>query len=157
MRILYNDAVRAPADVERELRAEFVERDRLFRESDFITLHVPLLPDTRHLISKENLDKMKPTAYLINTSRGPVVDEAALADALQRKKIAGAALDVFESEPKANPALLGRKDVILTPHIASASVETRTKMAVMAANNVVAFFTGQRPPNILNPGVLKNG
>ena len=154
MRILYNDAVRAPINVEKELRAEFVERDRLFRESDFITLHVPLLPDTRHLISKKNLDKMKPTAYLINTSRGPVVDEAALADALQQKKIAGAALDVFEAEPKANPALVGRKDVILTPHIASASVETRTKMSVMAANNLVACFDGKRPPNALNADAL---
>src|SRR5580693_5249308 len=154
MRVLYNDAVRAPADVEKELRAEFVDHDRLFRESDFISLHVPLLPDTRHLISKENLDKMKPTAYLINTARGPVVDEAALADALERKKISGAALDVFEAEPKANPALLGRKDVILTPHIASASVETRTKMAVMAANNLVACFEGKRPPNALNADAL---
>jgi glyoxylate reductase len=154
MRVLYSDAVRAPADVEKELRAEFVDRDRLFRESDFISLHVPLLPDTRHLISKDNLDKMKRTAYLINTSRGPVVDEAALADALQQKKIAGAALDVFEAEPKANPALLGRKDVILTPHIASASVETRTKMAVMAANNLVECFEGKRPPNALNADAL---
>jgi len=154
MRILYSDAVRAPADAEKDLRAEFVDRDRLFRESDFISLHVPLLPDTRHLISKENLDKMKPTAYLINTSRGPVVDEAALADALERKKIAGAALDVFEAEPKANPALLGRKNVILTPHIASASIETRTKMAVMAANNVVACFEGRRPANALNADAL---
>ncbi|HXP71217.1 MAG TPA: D-glycerate dehydrogenase [Candidatus Dormibacteraeota bacterium] len=154
MRVLYSDAVRAPADVEKELHAEFVDRDRLFRESDFISLHVPLLPDTRHLISKENLDKMKPTAYLINTARGPVVDEAALADALERKKIAGAALDVFEAEPKANPALLGRKDVILTPHIASASVETRTKMAVMAANNLVACFESKRPPNALNADAL---
>ena len=154
MRVLYSDAVRAPADVEKDLRAEFVDRDRLFRESDFISLHVPLLPDTRHLISKENLDKMKPTAYLINTSRGPVVDEAALVEALERKKIAGAALDVFEAEPKANPALLGRKNVILTPHIASASIETRTKMAVMAANNVVACFEGKRPPNALNADAL---
>ena len=87
MRVLYSDAVRAPADVEKELHAEFVDRDRLFRESDFISLHVPLLPDTRHLISKDNLDKMKPTAYLINTSRGPVVDEAALADALSARKL----------------------------------------------------------------------
>lgn len=154
MRILYNDAVKAQTDVEKDLRAEFVDRERLFRESDFISLHVPLLPDTRHLISKENLDKMKPTAYLINTSRGPVVDEAALADALQRKKIAGAALDVFEAEPKANPALLGRKDVILTPHIASASVETRTKTTVMVANNLVACFEGKRPPNALNADAL---
>jgi len=154
MRILYSDAVRAPAEVEKDLNAEFVDRDRLFRESDFISLHVPLLPDTRHLISKENLGKMKATAFLINTSRGPVVDEAALADALERKKIAGAALDVFEAEPKVHPALVARKDVILTPHIASASVDTRTKMAVMAANNLVALFEGKRPPNALNADAL---
>ena len=154
MRILYSDAVRAPADVEKDLHAEYVDRDRLFREADFISLHVPLLPDTRHLIRKENLEKMKPTAFLINTSRGPVVDEAALADALEHKRIAGAALDVFEAEPKVNPALLGRKNVILTPHIASASVETRTKMAIMAANNVVACFEGRRPPNALNADAL---
>lgn len=154
MRVLYNDAVRPSAEIERELNAEFVDRDRLFRESDFISLHVPLLPDTRHLISKENLGKMKPTAFLINTSRGPVVDEAALADALEHKKIAGAALDVYENEPKVHPALLGRKDVILTPHIASASVDTRTKMAVMAADNVVAYFQGKRPPNALNADAL---
>lgn len=154
MRVLYSDAVRAPVEVEKEYKAEFVDRDRLFRESDFVSLHVPLLPDTRHLISTENLNKMKPTAYLINTSRGPVVDEAALAEALEKKKIAGAALDVFENEPKVHPALLTRKDVILTPHIASASVETRTKMAVMAANNVVALFQGRRPPNALNGDAL---
>ncbi|MGH9747818.1 MAG: 2-hydroxyacid dehydrogenase [Candidatus Acidiferrales bacterium] len=154
MRILYSDAVRAPAEVEKELNAAFVDRDTLFRESDFISLHVPLLPDTRHLISKDNLDKMKRTAYLINTSRGPVVDEAALAEALEKKKIAGAALDVFEAEPKVHSALLSRKDVILTPHIASASVDTRTKMAVMAANNVVAVFESKRPPNALNADAL---
>jgi glyoxylate reductase len=154
MRVLYSDAVRASAEVEKELNAEFVDRDRLFRESDFISVHVPLLPDTRHLISKDNLEKMKRTAFLVNTSRGPVVDEAALAEALENKKIAGAALDVFEHEPKVHPALLMRKDVILTPHIASASVETRTKMAVMAANNVVALFEGRRPPNALNGDAL---
>jgi glyoxylate reductase len=154
MRVLYNDAVRAPADVEKELNAEFVDRDLLFRESDFISLHVPLLPDTRHLISKDNLEKMKRTAFLVNTSRGPVVDEAALAEALENKKIAGAALDVFEHEPKVHPALLTRKDVILTPHIASASLDTRTKMAVMAANNVVALFERRRPPNALNADAL---
>jgi glyoxylate reductase len=154
MRVLYNDAVRAPADVEKELNAEFVDRDRLFCESDFISLHVPLLPDTRHLISKDNLEKMKRTAFLVNTSRGPVVDEAALAEALENGKIAGAALDVFEHEPKVHPALLTRKDVILTPHMASASLDTRTKMAVMAANNVVALFEGRRPPNALNADAL---
>jgi glyoxylate reductase len=154
MRVLYNDAVRAVADVEKELNAEFVDRERLFRESDFISVHVPLMAETRHLISRDNLRRMKPTAYLVNTSRGPVVDEAALAEALEQKIIAGAALDVFENEPKCNPHLLKRSDVILTPHIASASVETRTRMAVMAAENVVALFDGRRPPNALNPEVL---
>jgi lactate dehydrogenase-like 2-hydroxyacid dehydrogenase len=154
MKVLYSDAVRAPEEVERELHAEFVDRDRLFRESDFISLHVPLLPDTRHLISHENLDKMKRTAFLVNTSRGPVVDEAALAEALEDRKIAGAALDVYEHEPLVHPALLSRRDVILAPHIASASLDTRTKMAVMAANNVVAIFDGRRPPNSLNADPL---
>ncbi|MGH9859910.1 MAG: 2-hydroxyacid dehydrogenase [Candidatus Acidiferrales bacterium] len=154
MRVLYNDAVRAPADAEKELRAEFMDRDRLFAEADFISLHVPLMPETRHMISGPSLAKMKPTAYLINTSRGPVVDEAALVTALEAKTLAGAALDVYEREPEIHPGLRQRDDVVLAPHIASASVETRTKMAVMAATNVTALFDGQRPPNALNPEVL---
>ncbi len=154
MRILYSDAMRADAEIERELRAQHVELDRLLAESDFVSLHVPLLPTTRHLINAETLGKMKAGAYLINTARGPVVDEAALAAALGAKKIRGAALDVFENEPNVLPALVGRKDVILTPHIASASVETRTKMAVMAVENVLALFEGRRPPNVLNPEAL---
>jgi len=154
MRVLYHDAVRAPMNVEEQLRAEYVDLDKLLRDSDFISVHVPLLPATHHLISKETLSKMRPTAYLVNTSRGQVVDEAALVEALQERKIAGAALDVFENEPELNPGLLGRKDVVLTPHIASASVATRTKMAVMAANNVVARFHDKRPPNALNADAL---
>lgn len=154
MRILYSDSVRVPPDVEKELQAEFADLDRVLRESDFVTLHVPLLPDTRHLISTEALGRMKPTAYLINAARGPVVDEAALVEALDRKQIAGAALDVYEQEPKVHPALVARKDVILAPHIASATVETRTKMAVMAARNAVALFRGNRPPNALNAEAL---
>jgi len=154
MHILYNDANRAGAEVERELHAQYVERDRLLAESDFVSVHVPLLPETRRLINSETLAKMKRGSYLINTSRGPVVDEGALAAALDAKQIAGAALDVFENEPKVHPALLTRQDVILTPHIASASVETRTKMAVMAVENVIALFDGRRPPNALNPEAL---
>jgi glyoxylate reductase len=150
MRVLYSDQSRVPLDVERELQAEFADMDQVLRESDFVTLHVPLLPGTRHLISTEAFAKMKPTSYLINTARGPVVDEAALVEALEHKKIAGAALDVYEQEPKVHPALLARKDVILAPHIASATVETRTKMAVMAATNAVALFKGEPPPNALN-------
>ncbi|NDQ58404.1 MAG: D-glycerate dehydrogenase [Acidipila sp.] len=154
MRVLYSDAVRAPREVEEELHAEFIDRDALFAVADFISLHVPLLPDTHHLISTATLSKMKATAYIINTSRGPVVDEAALVAALEAKKIAGAALDVYEREPQVHPGLIARKDVVLAPHIASASLETRTKMACMAAENVVALFDGRRPPNILNPDVL---
>lgn len=154
MRVLYSDARRAAPEIERELHAEYVDLERLLAESDFVSVHVPLLPETRRLINATTLAKMKPTAYLINTSRGPVVDEAALAAALEGKKLAGAALDVFEAEPKVHPQLVGRKDVILTPHIASASVETRTKMAVMAVENVIALFEGRRPANALNPEVL---
>lgn len=154
MRILYNDATRATSGMERELNAEHVELGRLLAESDFVSLHVPLLPATQGLMNAETLGKMKAGAYLINTSRGPVVSEAALVAALEAKKIAGAALDVFENEPKVLPALVERKDVILTPHIASASVETRTKMAVMAVENVIALFEGRRPENILNAEVL---
>lgn len=154
MRVLYTDAVRAPAEVEQEVGARFVERDRLLAEADFISLHVPLLTETRHLMSTAEFGKMKKTAYLINTSRGPVVDEAALVRALEAGEIAGAALDVYEREPEVHPGLVGRDDVVLAPHIASASLETRTKMAQMAAENCVALFTGRRPPNILNPEVL---
>jgi glyoxylate reductase len=155
MRVLYHDAVRAPAEVERELRSEFADLDGILRESDFVSLHVPLLPETRHLISTPALEKMKRTAYLINTSRGPVVDEAALAAALEQRKIAGAALDVYEHEPKVNMALIARKDVVLAPHIASATVETRTKMAVMAATNAAAVVEGRRPPNALNADAIE--
>jgi glyoxylate reductase len=150
MRVLYHDGVRAPLDVEKQLSAEQADLDRLLRVSDFVSLHVPLLPETRHLISTAAFEKMKRTAYLINTARGPVVDEAALVAALEQKKIAGAALDVYEYEPKVGPALVGRKDTVLAPHIASATIETRTKMAVMAANNAVAAVEGRRPPNALN-------
>ncbi|HEV2223992.1 MAG TPA: D-glycerate dehydrogenase [Candidatus Acidoferrales bacterium] len=154
MRILYTDAMRAAPEVERDLHAEYVDRDRLLAAADFVSVHVPLLPETRRLINASTLKQMKPGAYLINTSRGPVLDEAALVAALDAKQIAGAALDVFENEPKVHPALVARNDVILTPHIASASVETRTKMAVIAVENVIALFDGRRPPNVLNPEVF---
>lgn len=154
MRVLYTDAARVSREIERELSAEFTSLDDLLRESDFVTLHVPLMPDTRHLISTAAFEKMKRSAYMINTSRGPVVDETALVSALERRLIAGAALDVYEREPEVNPALISRKDVILAPHLGSASIETRTKMAVMAVTNVVSLFEGQRPPNALNPGAF---
>jgi len=154
MRVIYSNRTRAELAVEKDLRAQFVDMDTLLRESDFVSLHVPLLPGTRHLIAAESFAKMKAASFLINTTRGAVVDEAALVDALKNKKIAGAALDVYEREPLVHPGLLGLKNVVLAPHIGSASVETRTKMSVMAAENAVALFEGRRPPNVLNPEVL---
>ena len=154
MRVIYTDAIRATEEVEKSVNAEFRDMNSLLAESDFISLHVPLLPETRGLFDAPKFSRMKPTAFLINTSRGPVVDEATLVAALESKKIAGAALDVFENEPSIHPGLK-RPNVVLTPHIASASIETRSKMAVMAANNIVAMFKGQLPPNILNPDAFK--
>jgi lactate dehydrogenase-like 2-hydroxyacid dehydrogenase len=155
MKIIYTDAMRAPENVEVALHAEFRDINTLLAQADFITLHVPLLPETRHLFDAAKFARMKPTAFLINTARGPVIDEAALVAALESKKIAGAAIDVFENEPTIHTGLK-RPNVVLTPHQASASIETRSKMSVMAANNIVAFFNGQRPANLLNPDVLKH-
>jgi glyoxylate reductase len=154
MKVIYSDAVRAPGEVEKELKAEYRDFNALLAEADFVSVHVPLLAETRGLFDAPKFYRMKPTAFLINTSRGPVVDEAALVHALESGKIAGAALDVYENEPFMHPGLK-RPNVVLAPHIASASLETRTKMACIAAENVVAFFAGQRPPNMLNPDVLK--
>jgi glyoxylate reductase len=154
MKVIYTDAVKAPDEVAKSLNAEFRDMNGLLAESDFISLHVPLMPETRGLFDAPKFYRMKLTAFLINTSRGPVVEEAALVAALDAKKIAGAALDVYENEPFIHPGLK-RPNVVLAPHLASGSLETRTKMAVMAANNVVALFKGQMPPNMLNPGALK--
>jgi len=154
MKVIYTDAVRAPEDAERAVNATFRDMNTLLAEADFISLHVPLLEETRGLFDAPKFFRMKRTAFLINTSRGPVVDEAALVAALESKKIAGAALDVYENEPFIHPGLK-RPNVVLAPHLASASLETRTKMAVMAANNVVSLFHGQMPPNMVNPSVLK--
>jgi glyoxylate reductase len=154
MKVIYTDAVRAAEELERSVNATFVDMNTLLAESDFISLHVPLLAETRGLFDAPKFFRMKRTAFLINTSRGPVVDEAALVAALESKKIAGAALDVYENEPFIHPGLK-RPNVVLSPHLASASLETRTKMAVMAADNVVALFKGQMPPNMVNPSVLK--
>lgn len=154
MKVLYTDAVRASEEVEKSVNVEYRDLNTLLAESDFVSLHVPLLPETRALLDAPKFYRMKPTAYLINTSRGPVVDEAALVAALEAKKIAGAALDVYENEPFIHPGLK-RPNVVLAPHLASASIETRTKMAVMAAENITALFKGQMPANMLNPAVLK--
>jgi len=152
MRVIYKSTSRAPAEIERELNAEYLTQDEVFRQADFLSLHVPLNETTRGLIGPAELAKMKRTAFLINTTRGPVVQEAALVEALEKGVIAGAALDVFEREPLI-PDGLRRDNVVLAPHLGSASVETRTKMAMIAAQNAIAWFEGRCPPTILNPEV----
>jgi glyoxylate reductase len=154
MKVIYNSSTRAAQDIEKELRAEYRDLNALLAEADFVTLHVPLNGDTRQMFDAPKLLRMKATAFLINTSRGPVVDEAALVHALESGKIAGAGLDVFEQEPFVHPGLK-RPNVVLAPHLGSASNETRGKMALVAAQNIVALFQGQRPPNMLNPEVIK--
>jgi glyoxylate reductase len=154
MRVLYNTRTRVPAEIEKELNAEYASRDAVFEQADFVSLHVPLTEATRGLVGPAELAKMKRTAFLINTTRGPVVQEAALIDALERGLIAGAALDVFEREPLV-PDGLRRDNVVLSPHLGSASVETRTRMAMIAVENSIAYFSGQRPPTILNPEALR--
>ena len=145
MRVLYCDTVRADLATEAELRATFVDKAVLLRESDFVSLHSVLTPETRHLIDAEALRAMKPSAYLINAARGPIVDEAALVRALTERWIAGAGLDVFEEEPTVHPGLLGLDNVVLAPHIASASEATRHKMATLAVENCLAVLDGKPP------------
>jgi glyoxylate reductase len=154
MRVLYTDAAPLPAEAERELGAARVELDTLLREADVVSLHVPLTPETHHLIGAAELARMKPSAVLVNTSRGPVVDEAALAEALREGRIFAAGLDVYEHEPEVHPALLELDRVVLTPHIASGSVRTRSEMSAIAVRNLLAGLRGERPPNLLNPDVL---
>jgi len=155
MRILYHDQLRPPEAVERQLEAEYVDRESLLHESDFLSLHLPLTPETHHAIGAAELALMKPTALLINAARGQVVDEEALVQALQAKKIAGAGLDVFEHEPRVHPALLEMPNVVLMPHLGSATAETRFKMAMLAAENLLAALEGRRPPNVVNPEAYK--
>jgi len=153
MRVLYFSNKRNET-LERELNAQKVDFSSLLAQSDFISLHVPMKADTRHLFNQAAFKKMKKSAFLINTARGPVVDEAALAQALRTGEIVGAGLDVFEREPQIHPELLTCENAILAPHIGSATVLTRTKMAVMAASNLIEAFKGNRPPNLVNPEVL---
>jgi lactate dehydrogenase-like 2-hydroxyacid dehydrogenase len=154
MKILYTDELRVPPEKEQELRATFVRLEQLLKESDFVSLHVPLMASTKHLIGKKQLELMKKTAVLVNTSRGPVVDEKALVEALKNQTIFAAGLDVYEEEPRLAPGLADLNNVTIPPHIASASIDTRAKMATMAASNIIAFFKGEKPPNIVNPEVL---
>jgi lactate dehydrogenase-like 2-hydroxyacid dehydrogenase len=155
MKILYHD-VEPSAEFERETGAEYVARETLLGESDFVSIHVPLLPETTHLIGREELEMMKETAVLINTSRGPVIDEKALVDALRVGEIYAAGLDVFENEPELAPGLADLRNVVVLPHIASASIETRTKMGLMAVDNIIAATNGETPPNCVNEELCVN-
>ena len=146
MKVLYTDQV-ANAELEKQLDAKKVELGQLLKESDFVSVHVPLMPQTTHLIGERELALMKPSAVLINTSRGPIVDEKALVRALKEKQIAAAGLDVYEEEPQAAPGLADLPNVVMCPHVASATIETRTKMALMAAENLLAVLKGKEPAN----------
>jgi len=156
MRIIYHDSRRLVASEERVVGARYVSLQELIRRSDFITLHCPLTRETWHLIGGKELAMMKPGAYLLNVSRGPVVDEKALVRALQRKQIAGAGLDVYEHEPRLAPGLAKLDNVLLAPHLGSASFETRNKMAVMAAQNLLCGLAGKIPPWAVNPEAKKH-
>jgi glyoxylate reductase len=154
MHIIYHDRVRAKPDLEKQVNARYVDKKALLKESDFLSIHVPLLPETRRLIGPEEISLMKSSAILINTSRGEIIDEAALAMALQEGKIRGAGLDVFEKEPEIHPTLTNMAAVVMLPHLGSASLETRTNMGLMAAENMIATFRGEIPPNCVNPKVF---
>src|SRR5215208_1160033 len=149
MEVLYHDQYRNES-AEKETGAQYLELDELLRTCDFISVHTPLTPETRHLIGQGELDLMQPTSVLVNSSRGPVVDEGALADALAERRIFAAGLDVYEAEPEVHPKLLELENVVLAPHIGSASIETRNKMAALAAENIVAVLAGQEPKTPVN-------
>jgi len=150
MRVIYYSKSRLPLDIESNLNAGYVSLEKLLKEADFVSLHVPLTKDTYHMIGEDQLSLMKRTAYLINTARGPIVDEEALVKFLKEKRIAGAALDVFENEPLLTPGLMELDNVVITPHIGSASKETREKMSVIVAENVIVALEGKIPPNCVN-------
>ncbi|GAB3568152.1 D-glycerate dehydrogenase [Amycolatopsis endophytica] len=152
MHIVYSGRSRAKPAAEAELSAEHLSFPDLLTTADVVSLHCPLTPQTRHLIDAEALGAMKHSAFLVNTTRGPVVDEPALADALLRREIAGAGLDVFEKEPEVEPRLLEMDNVVVTPHLGSATVETRTEMALLAARNVAAVLAGEGAINEVRPG-----
>jgi len=155
MKVLYHDVIRRP-DWEKEYDLKFTDVETIFKTADFITINTPLTKETHHLVDEKKLTLMKKTAYIVNNARGPIVDQSALYKALKEGWIAGAALDVFEEEPTpvANP-LLTLDNIVVAPHISSASYETRAKMAEMVAENLIAFFEGKTPPNLVNPEVAK--
>ncbi|MCF8478190.1 MAG: D-glycerate dehydrogenase, partial [Pseudolabrys sp.] len=145
---------RKPESEEREAGLVYAPLDRLLSESDFVSIHSPLTADTRHQIGARELGLMKKTAFIVNTARGPIIDEAALVRALKAQNIAGAGLDVFEHEPKVSAALKRMKNVVLNPHLGSATVEVREAMANVVADNIEALLAGRRPPHCVNPEVL---
>lgn len=152
MRVCYHNRHRLPVDVEAAHGVHYVNFETLMRTSDVVSVHVPLSDATRHLVDAAALGLMKSTAILVNTARGPVVDEAALVEALQAGRIGGAGLDVYENEPVLAPGLADLENTVLLPHVGSASIETRTRMADMAVDNLLAGLEGETPPNCLNPG-----
>jgi len=154
MKVIYYDVYRLSPEEEATYHLAYMPMDDVLRQADFVSIHTPYMPSTHHLIGEREFATMKPSGILINTARGPIVDEKALARALQDKTIAAAGLDVFENEPAVEPELLAMENVVLLPHIASASLKTRTLMATMASDNIAAHYHGQRPPNIVNPEVL---
>ena len=151
MRVIYYDPIRQPADVEKRLNATYASKNELLAQADFIVLQMPYAPETHHLIGAAELKKMKPSATLINSTRGGIVDDAALIQALKNGTIRAAGLDTFEGEPRINPGFLELKNVVLAPHIGSSTEATRRAMAMTAAKNAVAALTGGTPPNLLNP------
>ena len=155
MTIVYSDPRRLPADEEAKLSASYRSFDDLLREADFVSLHPQLSPETRHLMSDRQFSLMKPSAFVINTSRGPVIDEAALVRALKEKKIAGAGLDVYENEPVVSAELLQMPNVVLTPHLGSAVRSLREGMAHVVVDNIIALIEGRQPVSCFNPQVLK--
>lgn len=154
MRVLYTNAKRPAIELEEQVGAQRVGIEQLLRQSDFLSIHVPMTPETRHLIAAPQLSIMKPTAILINTARGSIVDETALVEALRAGRIAGAGLDVFEDEPAMKPGLADLNNVVVLPHIGSATVGTRTRMAMMAAQNLLDVLRGNIPPNPVNPEAI---
>ena len=155
MRTLYWTPRRKPEGEERAAGLEYVPYDRLLSESDFVSVHAPLNAETRHLVGARELGLMKPTAFLVNSSRGPVVDEKALVRALAERRIAGAGLDVYENEPQVEPELLSMQNVVLTPHLGSAVTQLRESMANVVVDNIMAVLDGRQPPNCWNPEIYK--
>lgn len=151
MRVIYHDPVQLAADVEQQLNATYVSKDELLAQADFVILQMPYMPQTHHLIGAAELKKMKPSAILVNSTRGGIVDDAALIRALKDGTIRAAGLDTFEGEPQFDPEFLALKNVVLAPHVGSSTEATRRAMAMTAAKNAVAALAGSVPPNLLNP------